>query len=180
MLKLQEIHRTANFSIYCRGEDSYFVSTGDHFLIVPLTATGEVIFTRQASPAFDDDVWMLPYGTCHQPFITNNTVKNKLLCSVGWQAEKLTMLTMLRPWATSLRMRMFIYLAQNLVCSNRHQAHQSAVSHFPLHQFETLTESGQLLDSNVIAALYLARHYLSQYPLRRNLPEVQIQGPEND
>ena len=107
MLKLQEIHRTANFSIYCRGEDSYFVSTGDHFLIVPLTATGEVIFTRQASPAFDDDVWMLPYGTCHQPFITNNTVKNKLLCSVGWQAEKLTMLTMLHRYSTSKHLATF-------------------------------------------------------------------------
>jgi len=61
-------------------------------------------------------------------------------------------------------LRSHVYLARQLTPSElpRDEDYEIEVSHVSLEGFETMIEDGRLLDARVIAALYLARAFISR------------------
>jgi hypothetical protein len=75
------------------------------------------------------------------------------------------MLGELRPCVKYLQVRTFLYLARHLHPSAPPGEDEASalVKRLPLAQFEVLITQAALHDSNTIAALYLARSYLSPF-----------------
>ena len=70
----------------------------------------------------------------------------------------------LRPFSKYLSVRSHVYLARQLTASElpRDEEYEIEVSRVSLWGFEAMIEDGRLMDARVIAALYLARAFMSR------------------
>jgi hypothetical protein len=82
---------------------------------------------------------------------------------VGLTAGRLDFLGELRPFSKYLSVRTFVYLARDLSPGQMvgDETYVIEVERVPFADFESSIASGRLLDARVIAALYLARAFLS-------------------
>lgn len=145
--------------------EEYVDSRYDEALLVPLTASAEVILMVEPSLAFTEQVLVLPGGCieAHEP--PEVTANRELQEEIGYRADKLDLLGVLRPFVKYLRVTSHIYLARELAPSRLvgDETHEIGILTIPLARFEELLASGQLTDARVIAALYLARAFLADH-----------------
>ncbi len=143
-------------------EHGEFVHNGNEVLVVPLTEQQEVILTEEPSAAFGEPVLIVPGGETEPDEEHRETAMRELREEIGLAPGKLVFLGELRPFSKYFSMRSFIYLAWDLfpsplVGDESYPIRQEKV---PLSAFETLIQTGRLLDARVIAALHLARAFL--------------------
>ncbi len=140
----------------------HYIKAKNEALIVPLTETGEVIFTVEPSPALDQDVLILPGGEVEEGELSLATANRELQEEVGFSAARLDFLATLAPWSKYLTVHSHLYLARRLTPSQLEgdETYEISVRRHPLATVEQLIATGQLIDSRVIAALYLAHRFL--------------------
>src|SRR5207302_3299781 len=82
---------------------------------------------------------------------------------IGYTAVRLDFLSEVRPFSKYITLQSFIYLARELVPSKLQgdEEYPIAIKQVPLKEFECLITSGRLLDAPTIAALFMARSFLS-------------------
>jgi ADP-ribose diphosphatase len=143
-----------------RGER--FIRSHDEVLVLPLTHSGQVLLAIEPSPAFGEDVLILPGGTASPHESPTETANRELQEEVGYRAGRLDLLGELRPWPKYLRVRSLVYLARDLEPSRLpgDEPYVIGVARTTLADFETLITTGRLRDARAIAALHLARAFL--------------------
>lgn len=159
------IYQGEYFSILTDADGIEFVRSGDEVLVVPLTAQGEVVLTIEPAPAFDgEQVLVLPGGETEPDEPHAETANRELQEEIGFKAGRLDFLGELRPFAKYLTVRSFVYLARDLSAGRLagDENYEIGVEHVPLFDFESLIIAGRLRDARTIAALYLARSFLSR------------------
>ncbi len=152
------------FEHNAQGEE--FIDTRNEVLVVALAETGEVLLAVEPSAAFGEPVLILPGGTeeLDEPHVA--TANRELQEEVGMRAERLDLLGALRPFSKYLHLTSYVYLARDL-SPNRLQGdegYEVGVEHVPLEGpegFERLIAEGRLVDARAIAAIYLARGFLT-------------------
>jgi ADP-ribose diphosphatase len=129
---------------------------------VPLTDTGMVIFIVEPSPAYGQDMIYLPGGGINPGESHEDAANRELQEEIGYKALRLNYLGELRPWSKFLRSSVHHYLARDLTPSKLagDELYKITTQLVPLNDFERLITTGRLYDSTVIAALYMARHFL--------------------
>lgn len=152
------------FAIDTDARGTTFIRCGDGVMVVPLTASGEVLFIWELSPAFDTRILVLPGGATEPGEPLDETANRELQEEIGYKASQLNYLGELHPVPKYLTMRIHIYLARELSESKLPGDEDYAIEVEPvsLARFEDLITAGRLHDSSAIAALYLARAYLSR------------------
>jgi ADP-ribose diphosphatase len=143
-------------------KDVYVIQAKAESLIVPLTTDQDVIFTIEPSPAMNQNVLILPGGEIEDGELHLDGANRELQEEIGYKAQRLDFLTSLQPWCKYLTVTSYVYLARDLTPSTLQGDEDYAIhtKRIPLNQFEQLIASGQLKDSRIISALYLAKRYL--------------------
>jgi 8-oxo-dGTP pyrophosphatase MutT (NUDIX family) len=152
------------FSILADADGTEFVRTGDEVLVVALSEQGHALLIEEPSPAFGAPTLVLPGGSVEDNEEFSQTANRELQEEVGFRAAVLSYLGELRPYSKYLAVRSHVYLARQLIPAElpRDEGYEIEVSRVPLGGFEELIGDGRLLDARVIAALHLARAYLSR------------------
>lgn len=144
--------------------DEYVRPAGDEVLIVALTPSGDVILSREPSPAFGESVLILPGGSVEDTETHETTANRELQEEIGYKAGRLDFLGEIRPWAKYLQLRSFVYLARDLTVSqlDGDEGYEIGVVRVPLAEFEERISAGELRDARTIAALYMTRRLLAR------------------
>jgi len=161
------------FSIHLDAGGIEYVRAGDEVLVIPLTATGDVLLTLEPSAAFGKPALILPGGETEAGEPHAETANRELQEEIGYKARQLDYLGELRPYSKYLAVRSFVYLARDLTPSQLEgdEDYAITVEQAPLATFERLIAAGRLLDARVIAALYLARSFLNRSDHDSNLAD---------
>ena len=140
-----------------------YIRADDEALILPLTAAGEVIFILEPAPAQQQDVLLLPGGTVDPGEEPAAAANRELQEEIGFKAQRLDLLGLVRPWSKYLTTLSHLYLARDLVPATLTGDENYAIrtERAPLASFETLIASGRLQDARVISALFLTREFLA-------------------
>ncbi|MDX1993896.1 MAG: NUDIX domain-containing protein [bacterium] len=142
-----------------------YIEYRDKAQCVPLTDTGMVILIVEPSPAYGDEgVLYLPGGGIEPDESPLEAANRELQEEIGYKARRLDFLGELRPWVKHLRHSVYVHLARELTPSKLHgdEIHNIITELVPLNDFERVIATGRLHDSSVIAALYMARHFVQQ------------------
>jgi len=152
------------FSILTDSDGTEFVQTGDEVLVVALAEQDEVLLIKEPSPAFGVQTLVLPGGSVEDGEEFSLTANRELQEEVGLRAAQLDYLGEIRPFSKYLTVRCHVYLARQLTASKLKgdESYEIEVSRVSLWGFEAMMEDKQLLDARVIAALHLARAFMSR------------------
>ncbi len=152
------------FSIMRDDGGTEFVRAGDEVLVVALTEQGEALLIEEPAPAFGAPALVLPGGSAEEDEEFSLTANRELQEEVGFRAARLDYLCELRPFSKYLTVKSHVYLARQLAPSKLQgdEDYEIGVSRVPLGGFEAMIEGGRLLDARTIAALYLARAFVSR------------------
>ena len=150
-------------------EDQYetpFVdmTPSDGTMVVPLTASGDVLLLSEYSPAYDRYVYFLPGGGIDPGEAPADCANRELQEEAGYKAARLDFLGEMYPFMKYLHGCFYLYLARDLQ-PNKLQGDETTeitVRPIPFADFESLIVTGELQDSSVIAALYRARSFLAK------------------
>ncbi len=139
-------------------------------LCVPITDTGMVIFIAEPAPAYGEHVLTLPGGGIEPEEVPVEAANRELQEEIGYKALKIDVLGTLRPWEKYLKAEVHVFLVRHLVASKLHgdEIYEITTQLVPINDFERLIRDGQLHDSSVIAALYMARDFLMREMLDAN------------
>jgi ADP-ribose diphosphatase len=152
------------FSILTDSDGTEFVQSGDEVLVVALAERDEVLLIKEPSPAFGVQTLVLPGGSVEDDEELSITANRELQEEVGFRAMQLDYLGELRPFSKYLAVRSHVYLARQLAASvlPGDENYEIEVSRVSLWNFEAMIKDKRLLDARVIAALYLARDFMSR------------------
>lgn len=144
------------------GGDMY-IHSSDEVLVVALDHLGAVALIVEPSPAFGEEVLVLPGGTVDPGEDGPATANRELQEEIGQRAARLDPLGELRAWSKYLSTRSHVYLARDLTANwlKGDEKYEIRVEWTALASFEDLITSGRLLDARVIAALLLARRFVA-------------------
>lgn len=133
-------------------------------LTVPLTSHGEVVLINEYSVAYGQPVLYLPAGVVEPGEAAVEAINRELQEEAGFRAAQVDLLGELCPGIKYAQWKFYVYLARDLTPSKLQGDEQweIRVEQVPLNDFERLIDEGRLLDSTVIAALYLARRFLAR------------------
>lgn len=142
--------------------DVQVIQAKNETLIVPLTPGGDVLLTREPSPALGHEVYVLPGGTVEHGELTLEAGNRELQEEIGYRAERLDYLAALHPWNKYLTVISYVYLARDLTPSRLQgdEDYEIGVRRVPLDRFEALIADGQITDARLIAALYMTKRFL--------------------
>ncbi len=160
----REVYRHQWMTCYETEQGIPYVFMNDGSMLVPVTPQNDVLFTVEQSVAYDERVLYLPGGVVEPGEKAMEAANRELQEEIGYKAKRLDYLGVLYPFIKYMQLRLHVFLARDLV-ESRLQGDEEwpiDVERTPLSAFEPLIESGRLRDSNVIAALYLARRFLQK------------------
>lgn len=157
------LYSSQYFGLALDGEGVEFVQSGDEVLIVALTDAGEVILTREPSPAFGGETLILPGGSTEAGEAHEVTANRELQEEVGLRAGRVDFLGELRRWSKYLRVRSFVYLARGLTPASLQgdEPYEIGLVRVPLQDVEGQCSGDILCDAGAIAAVLLARKFLA-------------------
>lgn len=144
--------------------DTSVIAMRNAVMIVPVFDDGRVLMTVEYSPAFNDWVLILSSGGIEAGEDPADTANRELQEETGFKAGQLDMLGRLCPFIKYLNQNLTIYLARDLQPSRLQgdEEYEIGLEYTTLDDFETLIASGRIQDCGVIAALYMARAFLSR------------------
>ncbi len=156
-------HRWMSLGIGDRGEP-YVQIDGDGVIIVPITDNNEILMIVEPSVAKKEPVLGLPAGTVEPKESTRDSANRELQEESGYESKQLDYLGTIRPLSRHSNWKADVYLGRKLVRSKIEgdESYDIVTEKLPLDQIEEAIISGCFEDSNVIAALYLARIFLNR------------------
>ena len=151
------------FSLDSDKSGTLFVRCANEVIVVPLTANMHITFITEPSAAFETDMLLLPCGSLTLGEDHADTANRELQEEIGKRAERLDYLGEILPWSKYLSVRSFVYLARDLVDSKLEGDEDYDIGQIPvpIEDVESLIARGSLRDARIIAAINLARSYLS-------------------
>ncbi len=131
--------------------------------VVPMNYAGEVMMIREPAIPSGERVLELPGGKIDEGESPSQAANRELQEEIGYKAEVLFPLGVLNPLTRHARWDLHLFLGRNLMPSRMmgDEIYQIEIERVPLDTFELLIASGRLHDSSVIAALYMARQFIS-------------------
>lgn len=140
-----------------------FIKMGDAVMTVPLFKDGTVLFVREYSVAYDQQVLYLPSGAVESDEPLDVTANREMQEEAGYKAARFNYLGELRPGIKYAQWRFMIFLARDLSESKLQgdEPWNITAERHPLTAIDTLIAEGQLQDSTVMASLMLAQKYLA-------------------
>lgn len=148
-----------------RHETPFFdMSPADGTMVVALTESGDVLLLSEFSPAYDRPVRFLPGGAIDPGESALESANRELQEEAGFKAARLDALGEIYPFMKYMHGCYYVFLARDLTLSKLEgdETTEIIVEAISFAGFETLIASGQIQDSSVIAALYLARSFLAK------------------
>jgi 8-oxo-dGTP pyrophosphatase MutT (NUDIX family) len=136
-----------------------YVITGAAVMCVPVTPEGNVLFILEPN-AYDGAFSLyLAAGKVEENEDLAECANRELQEEAGVRAGRMEYLATVRPWFKYLDAKLTIFLARDLVPSKLEgdEGYAIETEYVPLAAFEEQIAAGRLVDSSVIAALYLAR-----------------------
>ena len=133
----------------------------DTAMIVPIQGE-DVILIKEYFAAIDDYSLSLPKGQIDAGSEMFATANKELQEEVGFKAGKIEHLTTLTMSPGYLTQKTHVFLAQELRESTLpgDEIEDVEMVRFPFARFEELIEKGEISESRVVSALFLARKYL--------------------
>ncbi len=160
-----EIVATHRWLSLCKGfEGEPFIKSSSGTLVVPITDDGDVLFILEPRRVNGELVLSLPGGGINADEDTAISANRELQEEIGFYANKLDFLATLNPAVRVTDWEVHVYLGRDLVPSKLEgdESYEIQVEKIPLSQFETVIQSGRLMDSTLIAALYLTRSFINR------------------
>lgn len=144
--------------------DTSVIAMRNAVMVVPVLDDGRVILTVEYSPAFNQWVRILSSGGIEAGEDPADTANRELQEETGYRAGRLDKLATLCPFIKYLNQHLTIFLARDLQPSKLQgdEGYEIGLDYTTLDEFETLIANGQIQDSSVITALYMARAFLQQ------------------
>ena len=158
----QPVQSDPYFTLMADADGVGFIHCGDAVVVVPLTASGHVLLAVERSPA-EREILTLVSGSIEAGESLEEAANRELQEELGWRAGRLDYLGELHPFKY-LTTRQFAFLARDLTPSKLEgdEAHTITERRVPLNDFTDLCQAGELQDASAIAALCLARNYLTR------------------
>ncbi len=143
--------------------ENYVTMKDDTVMIIAMTINHEILFIEEKSIAYQIPTLTLPTANIGKNELPEISADRELQEEVGYQAETLTYIGTLHPSIKYLQWQCHIYVATNLIQSDRSNTSTPPVALQPvtLEGFERAIMSKQITDSTTIAAIYLARQYIA-------------------
>ena len=162
--QINQLFEGKYFSIKANHDGTEFVQAQDEVMIVPIMQNEEVILTREPSSAFAESVLILPGGSIESNEQAQQAAHRELQEEIGYKANQIDFLGELKAFSKYLKVRTLIFMARKLKKSMlpKDEEYKIAQEKQPLRDFEKLIENGELKDARVIAALLMARNYLTK------------------
>jgi ADP-ribose diphosphatase len=138
-----------------------FVEMQDAALVVPINDMGEVLLVREPSPAYGDDVLVLPGGVIESGESAEQAANRELREEIGVRAE-LRHLGSVAPMVKYVRARFDVFVGTNLVSDaldDGDEPYEVVPVPTPTGEIPGLIEAGRIVDATAIAALALAGLY---------------------
>ena len=159
----QPVQSDPYFTLMADADGVGFIHCGDAVVVVPLTASGDVLLAVERSPAMDREILTLVSGSIEAGESLEEAANRELQEELGWRAGRLDYLGELHPFKY-LATRQFAFLARDLTPSKLagDETHAITERRVSLNDFTDLCQAGELQDANAIAALCLARDYLTR------------------
>jgi ADP-ribose diphosphatase len=159
----QPVQSDPHFTLMADADGVGFIHCGDAVVVVPLTASGDVLLAVERSPAMDREILTLVSGSIEAGESLEDAANRELQEELGWLAGRLDFLGELHPFKY-LTTRQFAFLARDLTPSKLagDETHAITERRVPLNDFTVLCQAGELQDASAIAALCLARDYLTR------------------
>lgn len=137
---------------------------GDTALIVPLKSNGNLVLVKEYFYAIDEYQLGLPKGRIEENEDPLKTANKELQEEIGYRAGRLDKLGVLTMSPGYLTQKTHIFLARDLEESalDGDEPEVLEVIEFPFSDFEKLIDNGQLTESRMISALYMARGFINK------------------
>lgn len=139
------------------------IEKGESALIVPITNEGNVVLVREYFPAIDAYQLGLPKGRIEKEHDPLTTANKELQEEIGYKAGKIDSLGSFTMSPGYIRHTTYIFLARDLVKSKLigDEMEELEVIEYQFEKFEELIAKGDLTEARMIAALYMARKFMS-------------------
>lgn len=136
----------------------------DGSLIVPLLEDGSVVFIEEYFYAIDEYQLGLLKGRIEAGENEFTTANKELQEEIGFKAQKLDKLATVTMSPGYNTQKTHLFLARNLVESKLKgdEEYEIKIIKYPLDKFEDLIDQNKLVESRMIAALYLSRRFLEK------------------
>jgi len=143
------------------------IEKNDTSMIVPINAKDEVILIREYFYAADERQIALPKGRIEKGQNALDAANRELQEEIGYKAGKLEKLGVLTISPGYYTQKTHVFLAQELTESRLPGDEDEEIEVLPmaLERVEELIESGEIAEARVIAALYLAKKFLTKSKL---------------
>jgi ADP-ribose diphosphatase len=150
-------------SLYKGFRDEPFIRSNDGVVVIPLNDKDEVLFIREPTIFDQQPVLFLPAGTVDRNETPQHAANRELQEEIGFRAERLDFLHSFYPLARHADWKAYAFLGRNLIPSklDGDESYELPITSIPLNNFERLLANGQLRDSTIIAALYMARSFIA-------------------
>ena len=134
----------------------------DVVTVIALTESGEVLFVREKSIAYNIETLALPTGEIYDDEFPAAAANRKLREDVGYEARSLDYVGTLHPSTRYFQWQSHIYLARDLVAAHTQGDSTPPIMVRPMavEALDQFLASRELSDSTTIAALYLAQRHL--------------------
>jgi 8-oxo-dGTP pyrophosphatase MutT (NUDIX family) len=156
-------HRWMSLGIGDRGEP-FMQIAGDGVIIVPLTEHHEIVMIVEPSVTTRAPVVGLPAGVIDLGETSLESANRELQEESGYKSEQLDYLGTLHPLSRHSNWKFDVYLGRKLVPSKMigDEDYEITIKKYRFEQIKDVLAAGEIDDSNVIAALYLAQIYLER------------------
>ena len=137
---------------------------GDGALIVPINSHNELILIKEYFPAIDEYQLGLPKGRIDPGMDALTTANKELQEEIGYKAKKLDELAVLTMSPGYITQKTHIFLARELVESKLigDEMEELEIVFYPFDKFEELITQKKITEARMIAALYMARKFLTE------------------
>ena len=133
-------------------------------MIVPITANNEVLLIKEYAVGIEDYTLTLPKGLIDPGETAHLAADRELKEEAGFGSHKLTSLKSMTSAPNYMGHSITAVLAQDLYPCRLagDEPEEMEVVSWPLEKLEKLLEDDTFTEGRAIAALFIARHYLSQ------------------